>query len=395
MKSGITKEYFNKVVIIFLSILLFIIHLKHYNREIEGKYFDKLNNSLKINRFEELFESKIEKRTALIFEANRYHFECLPGYAKYFIDLGYKIDILIRNYGIKSFCLFNEINKIRFFVFQNLKQFLKNSKNFTSFIKKYDYVVIQTTNNQNKDLFFYLNLLNLNNTIFVFQNMIYADANYSKFFETNRAWTLGNISKGLQVNPHYFGNIQIKDKNEKSIFFITSTKKRNYTCLVQSALKLKKDNLNFEIIVVGWRKFFNFKNIPNYIADNFSFKYNISFDELYKEINKSDFIIIPFDPNSKYDESYRTTRVSGSIQLAYGFLKPIIIDKDYAKFYSLNHKNSLIYENYDLYSLMKKAVKMSNNEYKQLQNNFNITAQEIYKISLKNVKKTIIQNNKY
>ena len=86
MKSGITKEYFNKVVIIFLSILLFIIHLKHYNREIEGKYFDKLNNSLKINRFEELFESKIEKRTALIFEANRYHFECLPGYAKYFID---------------------------------------------------------------------------------------------------------------------------------------------------------------------------------------------------------------------------------------------------------------------------------------------------------------------
>ena len=212
---------------------------------------------------------------------------------------------------------------------------MKNSKNFTSFIKKYDYVVIQTTNNQNKDLFFYLNLLNLNNTIFVFQNMIYADANYSKFFETNRAWTLGNISKGLQVNPHYFGNIQIKDKNEKSIFFITSTKKRNYTCLVQSALKLKRDNLNFEIIVVGWRKFFNFKNIPNYIADNFSFKYNISFDELYKEINKSDFIIIPFDPNSKYDESYRTTRVSGSIQLVYGFLKPIIIDKDYAKFYSL------------------------------------------------------------
>ena len=392
MNAKFNQNNINKITIfIFLLILFHINYIKKNNTEVGKNNFSKLNNSLQFNHFEELFKSKIERKTVLIFEPNKYHFECLPGYAKYFIDLGYKIDILIQNFGVNSFCLFKEINKIRFFVFQSIEQFRNNSKNFTSIIKKYDYLVIQTTNADNKALFFYLNLLNMKNTIFVFQNMIYADNNYSNFFETNRAWTLGNISKGLQVNPHYFGDIYIKEKKEKTVFFLTSTVKRNYTFMIKSALKLKRCNLNFELIVVGWRKFLNFKNIPNEIIENFSFKYNITFAELYKELNKSDFIIIPFDPKSTNDNSYRTTRVSGSIQLAYGFLKPLIIDKNFAEFYSLNHKNSLIYENYDLYSAMSKAIKMNNQEYKQLQNNFKITSQEIYKISINNIKKTINQ----
>ena len=204
---------------------------------------------MKINQFEELFNTNIKKKTVLIFEANKYHFECLPGYAKYFIDLGYEIDILIHSLGIDSFCLFNIVNKIRFFVFQNLKQLWNNSAKLTSFIKKYDFFVIQTTDNDNRALFFHLNLLKLNNTIFVFHNMIFIDEKYSKFFKSNRIWTLGKMSQGLQVNPHYFGDIKIKEKKNKTIFFVTSTIKRNYNNLVESALKLQKENLNFEIYI--------------------------------------------------------------------------------------------------------------------------------------------------
>ena len=388
MKTNISHKHNKKIIIIFIIILLYIIYSKQYNPEIEKK-IDKVYNSFKINQFEELFKSSVKHKTILIFEANKYHFECLPGYAKYFVDLGYNIDILINNFGINSFCLFNEINKIRFFVFENLQPFWKHSKNFTSFIKKYDFVIIQTTNDINKPLFSHLNLLNMNNTIFVFQNIYYIDANYFKFFEQNRAWTLGNISKGLQVNPHYFGNIKIKEKNEKTIFFLTSTSKRNYTSLIQSASKLKMENLNFKIIVVGWWKFFTSETIPNNIINNFSFKYYIPFDEFYQEVIKSDFIIIPFDPNNETDKSYKTIRVSGSVQLAYGFLKPIIIDKNFADFYFLNNKNSLLYENYDLYSVMKKAIKLNNKEYRQLRNNLNSTVRKIYNISINNIKKII------
>ena len=377
------------IIIIFLTILLYNIYTKHNNSQIE-KRIDKVFNSFKINKFEDLFQNKIKNKTILIFEANNYHFECLPGYAKYFVDLGYNIDILIYKFGINSFCLFNEINKIRFFVFENLGPFWTHSKNFSTIIKNYNFVIIQTTNNKNKPLFHHLNLLNMNNTIFVFQNIYYVDSNYKKFFKTNRAWTLGNMSEGLQVNPHYFGNIKIKEKNKKTIFFLTSTTKRNYTALIQSALKLKNDNLNFEIIVVGWWKFFTSKNIPNNLINNFSFKYYIPFDKFYKEVYKSDFIIIPFDPNKENDKSYRTMRVSGSIQLAYGFLKPVIIDKNFSDFYCLNNKNSLIYENYDLYSVMKKAIELNNKEYLQLRNNLNETVTKIYNISINNIKKIII-----
>ena len=151
MKTIKRHKHNKKIVIIFITILLYIIYSKQYNPEIE-KRIDKVYNSFKIYQFEELFQSSVKHKTVLIFEANKYHFECLPGYAKYFVDLGYNIDILIYNFGIKSFCLFNEINKIRFFVFENLQPFWKHSKNFISFIKKYDFVIIQTTNDINKPL---------------------------------------------------------------------------------------------------------------------------------------------------------------------------------------------------------------------------------------------------
>ena len=370
-------------------ILLYIICNKYYKTELEAIIYTKTANSLKINHFEEMFNNSIKKRTVLIFEPNRYHFECLPGYAKYFIDLGYNVDILSRKFGFDSFYLFKEKYKIRYFVYDDITQFSKYNMNFISYMKNYDFIVIQTVNEQNRKLLIRLNILKLNNTIFIFHNISYANKDYSIFFIQNRIWTLGNISKGLQVNPHFFGNIKIKDKAKKTFFFLTATAHRNYIYFIKSILKLKEDNLNFKIIVTGSKRFFNSSNIPKNLIHNFSFKYNVSYEELYKLIIRSDFIILPFDPKINNDKTYKTIRVSGSIQLAYGFLKPVIIDKNFADFYNLNDKNSLIYENYDLYTIMKKAIKLNNKKYKYLQSNLNETVKEIYKISINNVKKTI------
>ena len=77
-----------------------------------------------------MFNNSIKKRTVLIFEPNRYHFECLPGYAKYFIDLGYNVDILSRKFGFDSFYLFKEKYKIRYFVYDDITQFSKYNMNF-------------------------------------------------------------------------------------------------------------------------------------------------------------------------------------------------------------------------------------------------------------------------
>jgi len=347
-------------------------------------------NSIEVRPFNELFNITIKRNTILIFEPNKYHHECTPGYTKYFIDLGYNVDILMHILGINSMILLDEIENIRLFTFKNRDQIMKNYKNLAFIIQNYyDYVLLQSTDKNKKSLYIKLNLLNVNNSIFVFHEISWADIYYIKYFAQNRIWTLGNISKGIQVNPHYFGNIKIKGKNKKTRFFITSTAYRNYKNLIESVKKLKKENFNFDLIVTGRSKRFGSKKIPKIIKKNFIFKYKVSYSELYKYIQSSDYIIIPLDPNSENDILYKTTKASGSIQLVYGFLKPAIINENFSEFYQLNDKNSLLYNNHNLYEIMKKSILLNKKDYKTMQNNLQILAKVIYKKSILNIQKVI------
>ena len=59
-----------------------------------------------------VFNHEIKNNSILILETNRYHYECTPGYSKYFIDLGYQVDIIIHSMGINAFSLFTNFEKI-------------------------------------------------------------------------------------------------------------------------------------------------------------------------------------------------------------------------------------------------------------------------------------------
>ena len=124
---------------------------------------------------------------------------------------------------------------------------------------------------------------------------------------------------------------------------MTSTNKRNYTKLINSVEILKKEKFDFEIVVIGRAKALNISIIPAHIKDFFNFKGMVTYSDLYEIIENSDYIIITLTPESKYDNLFRKTRVTGSAQLSYGFLKPSIIDQYFAYFYNFDDKNSLIY----------------------------------------------------
>jgi hypothetical protein len=159
--------------------------------------------------------------------------------------------------------------------------------------------------------------------------------------------------------------------------------------LVDSATKLKNDNLDFEIIVVGRTKAFQSTMIPQDLLDNFIFKYRVCYSELYKSVESSDYIILPFNPKIKSNKKYKKIKVTGSIQLVYGFLKPAIIHNEFANFYNLNNENSLTYNNFNLYYVMKQAIILNNKEYKRLQNNLLLVEKNIYKSSINNANNTI------
>ena len=322
---------------------------------------------IKKHNFIEFFNNTINKKTILIFESRNFHNECTPGYTKYFIDLGYNVDILMQYQGIDSFSYFNDNNEnIRMFLYNKLRE-IKKRKKFNLIIKKYDYIMLETFFKEEKELFKELHLYN-NNSIFIFHEIELFDKYFtkSKYFNKNRVWTLGNSSIGLQVNPHYFGNIPIKGKSKKTKFFLTSTIKRDYKPLIESVNHLHKENFNFEIIVTGRDSSFNSNSISANISNYFIFNHHVSYSELYQLVDNSDYIItikilinsiifwqiffftILLSPDNKYDEIYKTKKVTGSYQLSLGFNKPCLINKEFAYYYDFNSQNSLIYNDINL-----------------------------------------------
>jgi len=330
----------------------------------------------------------------LIFEPNIFHHECTPGYTKYFIDLGYKVDILMYPYGIDSLLLFKDYSNIKIITFNNLhKDISDHSKNLSSVIKKYDFILLQTTSLYELDIYNNLDFLNITNSFFVFHCLDFINIlGFSKYLKQNRIWTLGNFSRGLQVNPHYFGDIKLRNKNEKTTFFLTSSNGRNYTYLISTIEKLYRENYDFQIFVTGRAKKLNSDNIPNNLTKIFTFIYEVHYSELFKIVENSDYIIIPLDPYNKYDYDYNNSKSSGSIQLAYGFSKPPIISKEYSNVYKLNENNSLIFNESNLYEIMKKSILLSNDDYKYLQNGLIKCENEIYNTSIYNIKLAFNKN---
>jgi len=392
--------YINKFFIAVCKcfILFFAFNIPNYDFEIRilsNKiiFSNQYNFSNISSIYELLNDNNITKNKVLLFESFPYHYECTPGFAKYFIDLGFNVDIIMHDSGISSFYFFEDINKIRFFIFNDIRDIEKYANYLGNKLLNYNYALIETAVPIIFPLYKSLKLININHSFFVFHHLEYLK-DFSKYVELKKKqlWSLGNFKDWIQVNPHYFGNIHVKQKNLITRFFITSTIERNYEYVISSFEEIRDDNLEFHVNVIGKWNTFTQHNISEKVKDNFSFKYNVSYSELYNVVNETDFIIINLEPHNIKDDEFAKTRVSGSIQLAYGFLKPVIINKKFAAIYKFNSDNSFITNNCNLTEVMRKAINLSNKQYQKMKQNLKRTANYIYKNSLKNVNDCIYKS---
>ena len=380
-----------KTAIIFKILILIITKevLSILFKRIEFNSMDNFN-FIKIKNLSSILNINIKKNTILIFENNNYHYECTPGYSKYFIDIGYNVHIIMKSNNQDTFYLFEPIKKINIFIYNKLEEIMVISKKLKLLFNKYNFILVQSTDEWRKELYEKLGFFKMNNSIFVLHNINYAkNLGILKYYNQKRLWSLGNFKNALQVNPHYFGNIKIKDKKNKVRFFITSTKGRNYNKLISVAYKLKKKHLEFEILVTGYSRVFSSKNIPKNLKKNFVFKYKVSYYELYQLVQSCDYILIILDPKNKKDHIFKKFQATGSIQLAYGFSKPTLINKYFAHMYGMNSKNSFIYENSNFYNVMYNAIILNKRIYKKKQNKLIKLSNNIYKKSIKNIKQTL------
>ncbi len=324
----------------------------------------------------------------MIFEPNSFHYECTPGYAKYFIELGFNVDVLINKIGKDAFYLFKDIAKIRIFIYENENQINYFAKFLIKFMDNYSLILVQTCYLYNILILDNLGLLRNNKVIYVLHNTRYYKSLYfNNIANQNRIWTLGHFSIGLQVNPHYFGNFKLRDKNKKTRFFIVSTNQRNYNYIISAAEKIKNENLEFEFCVTGYVEKFSIDDLNEKIKDNFLFNYNVNFSILYELVESSYYIIINLDPD--IDKSFINKKVTGAIQLSYGFFKPVLINKYFKDAYNMTKENSFIFEKGNFYNMMKDAILLNNDDYKMMQRKLINLIKMIDYISISNVKKTL------
>ena len=125
-----------KKVFIFLTIAPLLIMILYY------KFFKKKWKKSEIINF---LKAKIHPKSIVIFEINHHHYECLPGYTKYFTDLGYHVDIIMRKNKRESMERFEPKNKIRMFEYNNIKEIKNNLEKYKKKILLYNYSLLHTT----------------------------------------------------------------------------------------------------------------------------------------------------------------------------------------------------------------------------------------------------------
>ena len=244
------KFLIKTIIIIYLSILF--------------KSFGNTINKIEIFNIKQFFNTTIKTKSILIFEKNNFHYECTPGFTKYFLDLGFNVDIIMTEIGNESFIFFEPTKKLRIFILDDKKYYRSDEyiEKLREIFKKYLAILVQTMTRDINYFYNNSNLLKGKNSIFVYH--YYPEMPNIDFHNKIRSWTLLNFTNlALEVNPHYFGKIKLRDKNKITRFFIVSTGKRNYDKLISASDLLKNENYQFQIVVTGRDQTLNPQKIPN------------------------------------------------------------------------------------------------------------------------------------
>ena len=332
-----------------------------------------------------------ESKEILIIEKYPYHGECLPGFIKYFFDLGYKnIDILI-NENLNKLNPLNIsflINKINIFEYSSnlIEKFI--TLGMCNFYKICLFTTLEFELNDKIRLYLYQKTKF--KKIIVFHELKNINKNDTNYYNIIVLKKLKKNIPVFEINPHFFGNYKFHNK-QKITNFITvgniETFRKNFFLLFENVEKLIKNNiLNFHVTVIGGGEqiFLNItkkNNLNKYIK----FTGRIPYDLMFQYLSNADFFLPLLDPEKH--EIYLKEKTSGSFQLVYGFNIPMIIEKNFAEKYGFNNLNSVIYDtNKEFFNKLNYSIYMKNDEYINIKYNLKLKTKEIEKISIKNLK---------
>ncbi len=346
----------------------------------------------------QLKSPEIKENTFIVWEpCSKSHSEVIPGYAKYLIELGYHVSVLLNpdRYKENLFARFKDKNiSYNKMTKQEILDFFKRDS-----LENVKGVLVTTagklcnnididdcykTFNQNVDL---------SKLFFVFHNAKFAvDAGtWRKNLITLRKLNYKNASSVI-INPHYFGEVKYTPKNEDVVNFVTvgaiQDKKKNNDLIINAVKELHlKGYRNFKVTVIGKG---HLRKLPKELQQYFDIKGRLPFDKMYDELERGDFLLTSYSVNEPNHIFYNTSGTSGTFQLVYGFAKPCVIIESFGPMNGFDSSNSILYKADENFAeALIKGIEMSSDEYQKMQNNLKNYATKLYEESRNNFKNLI------
>ena len=338
-------------------------------------------------------KKNIQPNTVLMLEANDFHGEIMSGYIKYLLDLGYKVDVLTTEKHAQDSTLCRmPMENINFYAtnISTIEKILQDKTIMNQycglFVNSYFLFRKDRAIKSPAPIYKYFHNIALPENGFCVNVCHTLDKLRGKFFRTNKCISLAKNKRDLPiVNPCYFGNVKITNKNPQTIFLISGDGSKNFAFIVDAVKKLLAEGItNFCFYITGR---YNHNELEKSLAHYIKFLGYVSFEKLYETVEESDFIIPCLDPENKKHQWYLENGTTGAFQLSYGFLKPMILARKFSNKALVDNESAILYEsNSDFYKSLKQAIELHQTDYSKMQENLAKIRDILYKTSLCNLK---------
>ncbi len=203
------------------------------------------------------------KNSVLVVEPNTCHYEVIPGYVRYFEELGYKVDIAVREKSAAEFLRGIFPGEQVYALSKEDMDMLVADKDirrykwllFTSAVK---YVTgIAPNSLESPSVWDYFPKIAMDESRLIFVQ------HHQDRSCIGRQITLADLKNDYSkkfciVNPHYFGDVKITPKNKKVTKFIVvgniAPWRKNFSLLIDAVRDLSKLTDCFKVILVGGGK---------------------------------------------------------------------------------------------------------------------------------------------
>lgn len=353
----------------------------------------------------------------LIFEPHPHHYEVIISSIYYFKELGYEVDLLVReNFDKEDILCRTSFAGVGISVFKNDDEMI--SKLSDKVIKEYDFIFFNSMEywrdgKKDRVLDFLGFVPNTKYGILgIYHNIEMIDDSDIGFLKEKRIFALTQTKVVNYVIPLfaacYFGEIHRKKEIGRNVLYIGLSNDRpiieNNIAKISTSCKVKilgkvqpkKEfvhkvgkkiiNLGYQLLGQGFR-YKKTGSVKGFCKLNYCI--SPSFTEMFKEIDECDYVGISMDP---FDEEYRpflTGKTSGSKQIVIGFNKPCIINSRFCESFKLNKEYCITYDGNDLKTAFERIDSISPEEYTNMLDSLDIDRRKLIQETINNLKSTI------